>query len=127
VNFIIIHSTTGRWQSTLVGRLSSFEPSIEKQGVSIATDPGHFATPHYYTYVSDEENREKTTFAKPFDLYRYGRLAMGLSCATDIATQHVEEVLDDLTSVVGLIDDVATLSLTTLPCSTIAGRSTRSL
>jgi len=119
----------GRWQSTLVGILSSFEPSIEEQGVSIAADPGHFATPHYYTYVSDEENREKTTFAKPFDLYRYGRLAMGLSCATDIATQHLEEVLDGLTSVEGFIDDVAvfhvddvaTISLTTLSYSTIAG------
>jgi len=62
----------------------------------------------YYTYELDDESSDLCTIATPFGLYKYKRLAMGISQAPDVAQQIIEEVLDGIEDTEKYIDDIAT-------------------
>ena len=64
----------------------------------------------YYTYRLDEESSQRCTIATPYGLYRYKRLPMGVSVGPDIAQQHMENILRDVSEVEIYIDDIAVFS-----------------
>ncbi len=60
----------------------------------------------YWSVHLHEDSQLLTTFRTPFGRYCWKRLPFGLSVSQDIFQQHMNEILEGLTGVVGITDDV---------------------
>jgi hypothetical protein len=53
-----------------------------------------------------EESQHLTTIATPFGMYRYKRLHMGITSASEIFTEIIRKMLEDLPGCVNMTDDI---------------------
>ena len=66
----------------------------------------------YYMFVLDKPSWNLCTFTTPFRLYCYCRLPMGISESTDIVTEMMHSVLDDIEGIEFYKDDTGVFSST---------------
>ena len=64
----------------------------------------------YYTFELDKASSKLCTIATPFGLFRYKRLPMGVSQATDISQEVMDRVLRDIDDIEKYLDDVGCFS-----------------
>lgn len=60
----------------------------------------------YWNLKLDHDSSLLTTFSTMFGRFRYTRLPFGLNCAGDIFQQKMDEILDGISNVVNIADDV---------------------
>ena len=60
----------------------------------------------YWQIPLAPESRTLTTFITPFGRYQFNRLPFGISSASEIYQKRMQEILDDLTGVICMQDDV---------------------
>ena len=60
----------------------------------------------YYTFEMDEESKNMCVIVTPFGKFRYKRLPMGVSQATDLCQEIMESILRDIPEVEVFLDDI---------------------
>ena len=64
----------------------------------------------YYTFELDDKSANLCMIATPFGLYKYKRLLMGISQASDITQSTMEKIFADIADVEKYINNVGCFS-----------------
>ena len=88
--------------------LEEINPALSKAKVFSKLD----AKAGYWSVQLEEDSQPLTTFRTPFGRYCWKRLPFGLRVSQDIFQARMDEILEGLSGVVGIADDVAVFGAT---------------